>query len=382
MVEDKPARRLACGNPGCSTDLARQYDILAMVGPERAKRPSAWERWLPRLRRLCDEIREVTRAALVDALREERPDRVDRPRGAGVGDVSYGLDLPSEELIDRWLLAEARRGPLSVLTEERGWRHLGPGADGGEPVELPGFDHGGVRIAFDPVDGTRNLMADLRSAWTVVSFANPGPDVPRLGELAGGMVSEIPVTRARGHRLFHAAASGPCWLEETDPDASMPSPARRVVTDDDDRPDHGYFPFFRYKPALRPDISRLEAAFFAAIEEHEGADLLTCYDDQYLSNAGQLVLLVLGTYRMVVDSRALVGKRRGVRTTTSKPYDVAGAMVCARAAGAELTAADGGALDFPIDARTPVDFAGYVNPATRARLEPHWLRALRDDPGS
>ena len=53
-----------------------------------------------------------------------------------------------------------------------------------------------------------------------------------------------------------------------------------------------------------------------------------------------------------------------------------GAILCARAAGAEVTAADGSALDFPLDAETPVDMAGYANAATRARLEPHWLAVL------
>ena len=63
-------------------------------------------------------------------------------------------------------------------------------------------------------------------------------------------------------------------------------------------------------------------------------------------------------------------------TVTSKPYDVAGAIVCAEAAGAVVTAADGKELDFAIDAQTPVHFAGYANAPTRARLEPHWLATL------
>ena len=109
----------------------------------------------------------------------------------------------------------------------------------------------------------------------------------------------------------------------------------------------------------------------------EGADARAIYDDQYISSAGQLVLLALGRYRMLVDPRELVRRRLGAAGVTSKPYDLAGAVVCARAAGVVVTAPEGGELDFPIDARTPVGYAGYANEATRRRLEPHWLATLR-----
>lgn len=363
-----------------STPPGSSHENHGPPPPRDAGRGSgSWRAWLPRLRTLCAAIRDDTRAELFTALSRRDDTRIARPQGRGVGDLTYGLDLPSEARIDRWFRDAARRAPLSVLTEDTGWRHLGPAPDGGAATERAGFDHGGPRIAFDPVDGTRNLMADLRAAWTVVSFAPPGPDEPRLGDLTGGIVAEIPTSRAYCARLFHAETGGACHLEELDLARDELLESREVRVDDDDRPDQGYFPFFRYKPDLRPRISRLEAAFFARLEEQEGAELLTCYDDQYFSNAGQLVLLILGTYRMMVDARALIATRMGVDSTTSKPYDVAGAIVCARAAGVPLTAADGTRLDFPIDARTPLDFAGYANEGTRRRLEPHWLAVLEED---
>ena len=344
---------------------------------------AGWERWRPRLLALCDELRERTRAALLEAVRAGDLTGLARTAARGVGDVTFGLDLPSEAWIERWSEEVARLEPLSVLTEDRGWRHLGPGPAG--PRELPGFDHGGPRIAFDPVDGTRNLMFDLRSAWTVVSFAGPGPGTPRLADLAAGIVAELPTSRAASARVYEATRGGPCRVAEralaggAGPGAppAARGAARELAADASDRADHGYFPFFRYDPRLRPAHARLESAFFARLAAHEGADLRTVWDDQYLSNAGQLVLLAEGTYRMLVDARALVGRRESLATVTSKPYDVAGALLCAQAAGAPLTQADGSPLDFPIDATTPVDFAGYANPATRARLEPHWLAVLR-----
>jgi fructose-1,6-bisphosphatase/inositol monophosphatase family enzyme len=79
---------------------------------------------------------------------------------------------------------------------------------------------------------------------------------------------------------------------------------------------------------------------------------------------------------MIADLRALLAARRGRQGITSKPYDVAGAIACARAAGCVLTAPDGGELDFPLDAETRIAWVGWHNEATRLRLEPHLLAAL------
>jgi hypothetical protein len=335
----------------------------------------AWRRFAPKLFAVCHTIRDGTRAALSDALRQGDLAPIARPAGQGSGDITFGLDLPAETILDRWFDERAREGPLSVFTEDRGWRHRGPDATGA-PADLPGFDHGGPRLAFDPVDGTRNLMADLRSAWTVVSFAGPGPEVPRLRDVCAGIVAEIPTSRSRTARIVHAERGCAAHEDELDLSTSRAFSSRILTVDTDTRVDQGYFPVFRYKPDLRPALAALEATFFARLARHEGADVRSIYDDQYISNAGQLVLLMHGTYRFIADARALAARRLEVATVTSKPYDVAGALVCAEAAGAPVTAANGELLDFPIDAETPVDFVGYANEGTRGRLEPHWLTSL------
>lgn len=330
-----------------------------------ARVDEAWSSWEEPLRALCERVREATRVALVTG-----DEGLSRPAGVGAGDVTFGLDVPAEEAVEAWFLESAARGPLSLLTEDAGWRHRGPAG------LLDGFDHGGPRIAIDPIDGTRNLMVGLRSAWTVISFAGPGAGEPRLGELSGGLVSELPTPLAAAFRAVSAGPGGACVLEERDAPTGALRTRGELHVDGDDRVDNGYFPVFRYKPDQRPAIARLEAALFGRLEAEEGADLRSVYDDQYISNAGQLFLLSTGTYRAVIDPRALVAERLGRPTVTSKPYDVAGAIFCARAAGAQITAADGAELDFAMDTETPVHFAGYVNPATRSRVEPHWLAAL------
>lgn len=295
-----------------------------------------------------------------------------RPVARGAGDVTFGIDASAEDAVGAWLLDQARLGPLSVLTEDAGWRHLGPGPTPGDtPVELPGFDHGGPRIALDPIDGTRNLMHDLRGAWTIVSYAGPGRGTPRLSDVVLGVVSELPDTRGAHYRELVAVRGAGCTAAVRALGDDLVLRDGALLADASDRPDHGYFPFFGYHPAQRAAMQQLALEFFERVQEHEGAELAHCYDDQHISSGGQLALLALGHYRMVVDARVRWNGLAREALQTAKPYDVAGAILVAREAGAVVTRTDGGALDFPLDVTTPVEFVAFHNRGTGARLWPH-----------
>lgn len=331
--------------------------------------------WSARLTQLCSRIRGAVRSALESASESGDLAPLGRAVRQGAGDVTYAIDELVERAIHEWLAETAAHAPLSLLTEDSGWMHRGPGPNGAR--ELAGFDHGGPRIALDPIDGTRNLMADLRSAWTVVSFAPAGGGEPRLDELSAGIVAELPDSRAARFRVLSAHAALPARIELRDLASGELIRERELSADSQARVDHGYFPFFRYAPDQRPALARIEADFFARLAREEGADLRHVFDDQYISNAGQLVQLALGTYRMIADVRGWLAARHGAKVITSKPYDVAGAIFVARAAGCVVEGPLGAALDFPLDVVTPVDFIGFANRPTAARLRPHLDAALR-----
>lgn len=344
--------------------------------------PSGCERrWAPRLVDLCGHIRREARAAMAAAVEAGDLDLAARAVRQGAGDVTYAVDARVEAAVERWSEDQARTECLSVLTEDTGWRHLGPDGAGGVRA-LPGFDHGGPRIALDPIDGTRNLMCDLRSAWTVVSFAPPGSAAPRLRDVSLGMVSEIPDTRGARYRRLTALAGGACELEERELPNDALVRARTLVAGIDARVDHGYFPIFRYAPDQRPALARIEAEFTERLRVHEGANLRHVFDDQYISNAGQLFLLAIGTYRMIADVRGWLAARLGTSTVTSHPYDVAGAILCARAAGCVVEGPLGTELDFELDVVTPVNFVGFANAASATRIRPHLEAALHATPAA
>ncbi len=202
-----------------------------------------------------------------------------------------------------------------------------------------------------------------------------------MSEVALGILSEIPDSRAARYRRLVARRGKGCRCEEHALDGDRVLAERRLDTGKDARVDHGLFPFFRYMPDQRPEIAAIEADFFARLAEREGADVRACWDDQYVSNGGQLALLALGTYRMIADLRAWLAEKRGRATLTGKPYDIAGAVICAEEAGCVVTAVDGAPLDFTLDAETPLGFVGWVNAATARRLSPHLASVLSSSRG-
>ncbi|MFT7669760.1 MAG: fructose-1,6-bisphosphatase/inositol monophosphatase family enzyme [Planctomycetota bacterium] len=329
---------------------------------------SGWEA------RLDDLARTVRLAALRQLRGEKRPGEVRAPISKGMADVTFALDKATEDALEIWVQGVAAQESLSVFSEDRGWSHRGPDGAGGV-LELPGFDHGGPRLVIDPVDGTRNLMADLRSAWTVIALCGPGSGQPRMSDVQLGLIGELPDSRAARFRILSASLGAGARIEERDVESDEVCSSAELCVDDDQRVEHGYFSIFRYSPIQRPLLAQLEAGFFARLEEHEGADTHYCYDDQYISNGGQLALLCLGTYRFIADLRADFARFVTGDCTTSKPYDSAGAILVAREAGCVLRDANGDQLDFPLDGKTPVSFVGYANEASARRMGPHLAAA-------
>jgi len=332
-------------------------------------------RWQARLEELCAQLRTAARERIEQALAGDGLAELARPLRAGAGDVTFGIDQCAEDVLERWLASTARHENISLLTEDTGWLHRGPG--GGGVRELPDFDHGGPRIAIDPIDGTRHLMTDMRSAWSIVSFAPPGNREPRMADLTLGIVSEIPDSRAARWRALSAIRGRGATFHERALDSQALFSERRLDTGADQRADQGYFSFFRYLPAQRPALAAIEARFFERLAEHESADVRACYDDQYISSGGQLALVSLGVYRMCTDLRAFLGARHPeIPSVPTHPYDLAGAVLVAREAGAVVDGIGGETLDFPIDCTTPVSFVAWTNAATKRRLEPHFRAAL------
>ncbi len=330
------------------------------------------ERLRPALLSLAHEIRRLARQA---------PSAIDspglaRPVGTGSGDVTFGPDESTEKYLDAWFGEQAALAPLSLLTEDAGWRHGGPGEVEGTWQELPGSDHGGPRIVIDPIDGTRHLLFELRSAWTVIGVAGPGNQPPKQSDIEYGLVTEIPTRLAGWARELEAKRGQGCQATEVPLLGQQAQAPRFLSPPDDARVDHGYFPFYAYHPDVRPASHEIARQFMDRLRKQEGAQIEHCYDDQYIASGGQLALLALGQYTMVADLRPWLVDPEGNTTQCAKPYDISGSVLCAQEAGCTVGNLEGLALDMPLDTQTPIGFVAFAGPETQNRLLPHLAHVL------
>ena len=104
------------------------------------------------------------------------------------GDTIYAIDVVGETIVTR--IAEA-------LAHERTFVMVAEGLPGGRRVYPSGADEASADccIVVDPIDGTRGLMYQKRSAWILTAVApNRGPGTS-LRDIELAVQTEIPLVK-------------------------------------------------------------------------------------------------------------------------------------------------------------------------------------------
>lgn len=315
----------------------------------------------PLVFRLHDRIRDLVRHEL--AL--ERGDELSRVAHVGAGDVSFQIDVPAEELV-RDVVSRAPE-PVVVIAEGIGTAVFPPGRTASAAR---------VRLIVDPLDGSRELMYQKRSAFVLTGAAPNYGDSTDLSHIAFGVVTEIPptaqsqsvrmwATRGRGVRaqLWDLTASTVVG-DEFNPTSSGASSIRG-----------GFTSFVHYFPGSHGPIGALADEVLSAVLGPVTPGSAAVFEDSYISTGGQLYLLASGRYRLIVDARPLLAT--GARPLCAHPYDLAGSALIAEEAGAVLTDLSGAPLRYPLDTDTNVGFVAYANPRIRDEVWPSLSVALR-----
>lgn len=231
---------------------------------------------------------------------------------------------------------------------------------------MEGFDDplaigagGPWRYLADPVDGTRGLLAGLRSAWVLLGA---GERATSVDELTCAAAVEVPTDRAALGRVT-ATWPGELWVVDDDlVGDSGPGSAELVPMVGADLA-HMFVTVVRLLPGGHAELGRLA---------DEVLDGLEVYDDLYPATAGQLMAVASGAAAAVIDARPLLHPE-GFST---HPYDLA-AVAVARAAGVVVEGIPSGPLRAPIDTSTPVAWAAYANEDVAALLRPRLIDAFR-----
>ena len=263
------------------------------------------------------------------------------------GDEIYGVDARADEVL------------IEQLRRRCGTRWPGRLVIEGFDDPVPIGEDGPWTYLADPVDGTRGLLAGLRSAWVLLGA---GQGARTLSDLSTAAAVEIPTARAA---LGSVARVGGGRLQVVDDDlvggaASVTATLQPLPGGELDR---RFVTVVRLLPGGHADIGGF------ADEVLDGWEV---YDDLYPSSAGQLMAVAGGAAAAVIDPRPLLHPS-GFAT---HPYDLAAAAV-ARAAGVLIEAVPPGPLHVPIDTHTPVAWAAYANDAVAQQLRPRLVEACR-----
>jgi fructose-1,6-bisphosphatase/inositol monophosphatase family enzyme len=319
------------------------------------------------------ELQAEVRRAVVDACERASLDEMSGIAAEEEGDTIYAIDRVSEEtLVDFFSREVAPRAALVLIAE---------GIEGGRVVLPRGTreEDARWRIIVDPIDGTRAIMYQKRSAWVLTGVApNRGPDT-RLTDIELAVQTEIPIVKQhlcdvlwalRGNGA-HAERVNRLTAERT-PLTLRPSGARTIA--------HGFAMVARFFPGAREELAAIdeEIVFSALGPPQPGKAHL--FEDQYIATGGQLYELMTGHDRFVADIRPLMdvylarsGKALGI---CCHPYDLATELI-ARELWVIVTDARGYQLDAALAVEPDVAWVGYANAAIRAQVEPPLQHALR-----
>lgn len=329
--------------------------------------------WLATLPELCDwllELQQAIQSHSVDVLSRQTSEDLASVAREGDGDTIYRIDEGLDELIGERCRRLGERCPFILIAE--GGTHVFPaGASAREAA---------FRLIMDPLDGTRGIMYDKRSAWTLAGVApNLGPETT-LADIALAAQTEIPTTKQYLADTLWAVRGGGVQAVrrnllsgEVRPFVPQPSQAADLS--------HGFAMLSKFFPGRKPVVAEIEERLYAGLGTLVAEDRVRVFDDQYISTGGQLYELAVGHDRFNGDIRAalvnatdLPGRAPGL---TVHPYDICTELI-AREAGVVVTDLQGRPLRDRLSEDGQVSWLAYANRALQARIEPILQRILRE----
>jgi fructose-1,6-bisphosphatase/inositol monophosphatase family enzyme len=310
--------------------------------------------------RLQDDIRNAVRTAQQRGAR-----RMTRVAAVTTADTIYGIDKVSEAAVLAWFAKNwPELWPVELVME--GLEHGSVTFPRGTPVPKTIY-----KCILDPIDGTRSLMYDKRSAWSLAALAPQRGAKTNLRDIIVAVMTELPTSKQDRADQLSAVRGGGVRAERIDlrtgrrtPFQPRPSRAKVVA--------HGFASLVKFFPPGKAWTAEREERLWRRL----GAGV-EIFDDQYLSTGGQVYELLMGHDRFVADLRPLAFAALRVRGALAcHPYDICTALI-AQEAGCVVTAPDGKPLRVPLDTTSPVAWVGYANPTLARRIGPKLRHILK-----
>jgi fructose-1,6-bisphosphatase/inositol monophosphatase family enzyme len=318
------------------------------------------------------ELQQIIRDAVVAATEQQDSGDLSEVSREESSDTIYAIDVVSEDLL---------LGFFDKLSAQHSIVLIAEGLHEGQIVFPRGTDEAkaSFRIIVDPIDGTRGLMYQKRSAWVLTGVApNRGPETS-LQDISLAVQTEIPLVKQHLSDQLWAIRGQGTKAErhnrltgERVPLHLRPSTASTI--------EHGFAMISRFFPGVRDELAAIDDEIIMGALGPTRPGKAHCFEDQYISSGGQLYELMAGHDRFVADLRPLMeqvvaarGQQLGI---CCHPYDLCTALI-AEEMGIAVTDLFGQPLNPQLDVTTDVGWAGYANARIRKQIEPLLQTALR-----
>ena len=281
-------------------------------------------------------------------------------------DTIYAIDRIAEESIDQWFRQNwPAQQPVEIIME---------GIPDGEVLTYPrgtAIEATQLKIIIDPIDGTRGIMYDKRSAWILAGIAPQKGSANTLRDIEVAAMTEIPTTRHWRADQISAYRGGGlqstqidvCNDYHTTPIVLKPSQAAEVR--------HAFGTVCRFFPAGSTLLSQVEESLWARLYGNSNSPSPIIFNDQYISTGGQFYEILSGHDRFIADLRPLAFRKLKIESSNlaCHPYDVACALLLEEA-GCVIEHSGGQALDCLLDTTSPVEWVAYANRGLADRIRP------------
>lgn len=319
------------------------------------------------------KLHETIRERVVEACEKSSLENLSSIVADDEGDTIFAVDRVSEDILVEFFEREiASKVPIVLIAE--GFENEGMTLPRGAAESDARW-----RIIVDPIDGTRGLMYQKRSAWILTGVApNRGPK-SRLSDIEFAIQTEIPLVKQHLSDTLWAFRGKGTNAErfnrlngESKSLALKPSKAATI--------EQGFAMISRFFPGARDALAEIDEEIVRKALGKPRHGKAQCFEDQYISTAGQLYELMAGHDRFVADIRPLLAPvmaDRGIDLSICcHPYDLCTELI-ARELGVIVTDESGSNLNCTLENDADVAWVGYANNEIRGQIEPYFQHALK-----
>ncbi|MEO6567847.1 MAG: inositol monophosphatase, partial [Opitutaceae bacterium] len=254
---------------------------------------------LNRARRLLCKLQDEIRDKLI-AARDRDARRFADIAAVTAADTIYHVDKLSEEAIFAWF-EEHWPGtwPVELVME------------GIEDSQLVTFPSGTARAdtvfkcIMDPIDGTRNLMYDKRSAWILTALAPQRGVRTNLRDIVVAAMTELPTSKHWASdqiSVVRGAGSKGVVAERFDLRTRARSRLSLRPSQAKDFKE-GFASFAKFFPEGKSLVGKIEEELWDELYGLGSSSSPLVFDDQYITTGGQIYELLVGHDRMIGDLR-------------------------------------------------------------------------------